>query len=99
MVDKKYFTVPRVDYERLADWFQWMPVEELTLLDKILGDKFWRGQVDPKREPGQDGHSYKLTEEEVRRVRNWFDWVADVVLDEPDEDYAERMDEFLARYA
>ncbi len=93
------FVVLHRDYARLAGWSQWFHRDEVTLTDRVLAEKFYRSQWDPNRQPGQEGHSLRLNELEVRRVRLWFDYIADVVLDESDENYAERLDEFMARYA
>ncbi len=94
-----HFVVLHKDYARLAGWYQFFPPEEATLTDRVLAEKFYRSQWDPNRQPGQEGHSIRLSSEEATRVRLWFDYVSDVVLDESDQDYAERIDEYLARYA
>jgi len=93
------FVVLRRDYVRLAGWFQFFPAEDATLADRVLAEKFFRSQWDPQRMPGDEGHSIRLGSEEATRVRLWFDYVPDVVLDDSDQDFAERLDEFLARYA
>ncbi|MHC4605978.1 MAG: hypothetical protein ACYTAF_03485 [Planctomycetota bacterium] len=94
-----HFVVLHKDYGRLAGWFQFFAPQEAILRDRILAEKFFRSQWDPNREPGMEGHSLSLSAEEATRVRLWFDYVPDIVLDESDEDFAERIDEFLARYA
>ena len=93
------FVVLNRDYGRLAGWYQFYPRDESALSDRILAEKFFRSQWDPNRAPGEEGHSLSLTADEATRVRLWFDYIPEVVVDESDEDYAERLDEFLARYA
>ena len=94
-----HFVILHKDYARLAGWFQFFPREEGTLSDRILAERFYRSQWDPNRKPGEEGHSMRLIADEVTRIRLWYDYVNDVVLDDSDEDFAERLDEFLARYA
>ncbi len=93
------FVVLHSQYARVAGWFQWFPPEEATLSDRVLAEKLYRSQWDPNRQPGQAGHSHRLDPKEATRLRLWYDYVADVVLDEVDDHYANQIDEYLTRYA
>lgn len=92
-----HFVVLQKDYGRLAGWNQFFPRDEALLSDRVLAEKLYRSQWDTRREPGQEGHSLSLTSEEVVRVRLWYDYIPVAVLDPSDEDYAEQLDEYLAR--
>lgn len=93
------FVVLQKDYDRLVSWFQFFPREDAALCDRVLAEKIYRSQWDPHREPGEEGHTLFLSSEEATRVRLWFDYIPQAVMDESDEEYAERIDDFLARHA
>jgi hypothetical protein len=87
------FSVPKKEFMRLSYWFQFFPQKEATLADRVLAEKFYRGQFGPIMTP------LHLDKEEVELVRLWFNYVSDAVLDQSDEDYAERLDEWLVRFS
>ena len=97
------FTVLHSDYGRLSAWWLFFPRAEGISLEGtdswVLQEKLYRSQWDPNRAPGQPGHSTLLTVREVKLVRSWYDYLPEVACDESDEEYAEYLDDLLARYA
>lgn len=91
------FIVFSKDYGRLMAWFQFFPREDQTINDRVLAEKLFRSQWDPNRAPGQAGHSIALGVDDARRVRLWFDHTIQAAVDDSDEEYVERLDEFLSR--
>ena len=93
------FVVLPQDFARLAAWYQFFAPEEADLEDRVLAEKVYRFQWDPPRKPGVQGGLLRLSTNEATRIRIWYDYIPTAVVDESDEDYAERLDDFLARYA